>query len=388
MISNTPPPVVIPQPEVETAATPLSERTIHTDEVRNPELQSLQDSFNDRLKQAKSELSKNPEARQAFSEALVKNFGLFQNSESKAESEDNFLALALAQCNLANSEGIAKLQQVFNSQDEFIAIYNNPTLGMESSEASSPQKMEVNLKALEGELGAISRQDNATTSGSYSMGVERQSFVEMHVEECFQEDIRQQVKDALMLIKNQMTSGADIGPIPESTTALKFGTADDLASFSASFKYPNTNIFSQARSEFQSKSGELEQHFAKKDDLTAVLQSKGISEDIMESVTQELSRPVSEMKTEAMVLAGIITHFSEADLKSYLKAAQILSLKTEAQRETPELSDNTAIARALDDSDAMVREHYKTGSQNAVSSAVSALVKSLTPLPQDMTTIV
>ena len=375
MISQNFPPVVTSQPE---AATPLSENNTHTDGVKNPELQSLQESFNDRLTQAKSELSKNPEAREAFSEALVKSFGLFQNSENKNENEDNFLALALAQCNLVNEESIAKLQQVFQTQTEII----------QKSKEADTQTLEAHLKALEGELGATSRKDNTTKSGPYSMGVERQSFVEMHAEECFQEDVRQQAKDALMLIKNQMTSGADIGSLPESTTALKLETADNLASFSANFKYPNASIFSQARSELQGKSGELESHFANKDDLTTVLRSKDISEDMLESVKQELSLPVSEMKTEAMVLAAIITDFKEADLKSYLKSAQILSLKTQAQGENANLSDSTAIAQALDRSDAMVREHYKTGPKNAASSAASALVKNLTPLPQDLAAIV
>ncbi|USE34933.1 hypothetical protein [Endozoicomonas sp. SCSIO W0465] len=354
----------------------------HTEKVtENPELQKLQDSFSTRLEQAKSELSQNPEAREALSDALVNNFCLFQdneNNDSNIENKNNFLALALAQCNLANREDIDKLQQVIKIQDDIIQ--------RRETEEAELQSNEMDLKALEGELGATSRQDNANKSGSYSMVTERQGFVEKQVESWFQEDTRQPVKDALMLLKNQITSGADIGSLPKSITTLKFGKAEDLANFSANFRYPNPDIFSQARHELLSKSSELEQHFANAKDLVSVLQGK-VSEDKLGQVIQALSRPVSEMGTEALVLAAILTPFTESDLKSYLKAAQILLLKTEAQKENPELADNTAIAIGLERSDAMVREHYKADPKHAASSAANALVKSQNPLPGNLTAI-
>ncbi|MGI2027493.1 hypothetical protein [Endozoicomonas acroporae] len=91
------------------------------------------------------------------------------------------------------------------------------------------------------------------------------------------------------------------------------------------------------------------------------------------------------MTTKAMVLASIITHHTEKNLKSYLKAAQILSLKTQAQADNPALSDSTALAMGLERSDAMVREHYQDGAKSAASSAADALINSLTPLPEDVT---
>ncbi|WP_257296925.1 hypothetical protein [Endozoicomonas sp. YOMI1] len=348
----------------------------------NPELKELQDVFSDRLEQAKSGLSQNPEAKQVIID-LANSFGLFQDADNRSSMEeknnDNFVALALAQCNLANKQGFDKLQQVLSTQNDiFMSIHVD-------DDAASARSKEPHLEALERDLGVISREDNNTKpkSGSYSMGVERQGFVEKQIEEWFQEEKRQPVKDALMLLKNQMTSGADIGPIEKSVTELQFGTAVDLAKFSANFKYPNPEIFSQAREELLNKSSELEQHFANKKDLPSVLQGK-VSNDIMERVINALSRPVSEMSTETLVLAAIITPYTEKDLKSYLKAAQILSLKTAAQKDNPELSNNTALAMGLERSDAMVREHFKGGAQYAASSAANELLKSLTPLPEDM----
>lgn len=358
-------------------------KDVHTGESPvNPVLKELQTTFLYRLNVAKHDLSKNPEAQQALTEALVNRFGIFQDSESDTENKHNFLAIALAQCNLADQEGIEILQQAVNLQNEISGL-------VKSGDTEDVQGKEHRLAELEKDLGAISRKDNNVRSGSFSMGVERQGFVEQHVEEWFPEDLRQPVKDALILLKNQMTSGADISPLPELVTGLKSGEAKDLDSFSAHFKYPNELVFKQAREEFLVKSSELDQHFVNKDDLPTVLAGKiQIPEDKMEQVTQALSRPVSEMSTEALVLAAIITHFSERDLKSYLKAAQILSLKTQAQKNDPELADNTAVAMGLERSDAMVREHFKGGAQFAAQSAADALLQSLTPLPEDMAAMV
>ncbi|MBO9496710.1 hypothetical protein J7438_21865 [Thalassotalea sp. G20_0] len=340
-----------------------------------PELKQLQDSFADRLSLAKSELSKSPEAQQALTEALVDRFGIFRDSESDRENKENFLSIALAQCNLADQGGIEILQQVVSLQNQISAFIKK------GGDSEGIQNEEHLLENLEKDLGSISRKDNNERSGSFTMGIERQGFVEQHVEEWFPEDLRQSVKDALILLKNQMTSGADIGPLPNFITELKFGTAEELAYFAIYCKSPNHFLFTKAGGEFLLKSGKLERHFVKNDQLSTVLAGK-IPEDKMEKVIQALSRPVSEMSTEALVLAAIITPSSQENLKSYLKAAQVLSLKTQAQKDDPDLSDNTAVALALERSDAMVRGHYKSGA--AAQSAADTLLKSLTPLPEDI----
>ncbi|WP_422450345.1 MULTISPECIES: hypothetical protein [unclassified Endozoicomonas] len=343
-----------------------------------PELKQLQDSFADRLSAAKSELSKNPEAQQALTEALVDRFGIFRDSESDRENKENFLSIALAQCNLADQGSIEILQQVVSLQNQISAFVKK------GGDPECIQNEEHLLENLLKDLGANSRKDNNECSGSFSMGVERQGFVEQHVEEWFPEDLRQSVKDALILLKNQMTSGTDIGPLPKFITDRKFGKAQDLAYFAIYLKSPNHFVFTKPGGEFLLNSGKLERHFVKNDQLPTVLAGK-IPEDKMEKVIQALSRRVSEMSTEALVLAAIITDSSQENLKSYLKAAQILSLKTQAQKDDPNLSDDTAVAFGLERSDAMVRGHYKSGA--AARSAADTLLKSLTPLPEDMATM-
>ncbi|WBA80271.1 hypothetical protein [Endozoicomonas sp. GU-1] len=349
----------------------------------NPELQTLQDVFSDRLKQAESLLSNDLYVRDAIFD-LFRGFAPSHNANDSdrciERDNDNFAALALAQCNLASSEGISILQQVNYIQDDIIKKF----IWLEDPSGATSE--EPTLEALERDLGAISRADNQikSESGAYCMGIERQGFVEQQIEAWFQEDKQQRVKDTLMLLKNQITSGGDIGRIEAQIMKLKLETAGDLATFSANFKYPNRGIFNQAREELLNKSSDLEQHFTNKENLTRALQGT-VPEDQMEQLIQALSHPVSEMTTKAMVLASIITHHSEKHLKSYLKAAQILSLKTQAQADNPALSDSTALAMGLERSDAMVREHYQGGAKSAASSAADALINSLTPLPEDLT---
>ncbi|MBO9497350.1 hypothetical protein J7438_25175 [Thalassotalea sp. G20_0] len=365
----------------ETSPVSTTENTQTEKAAVNPELQTLQDVFSDRLKKAESLLNDNFKARDAIFE-LVTGFTPFHrdgdNDCSTEQNNNYFMALALAQCNLASIEGVSKIQQASTIQDRIIEII------LTQKDPSDAKSEEPNLEALEKDLGVISREDNNIRSGSYIMGVERQGFVEKQINEWFQEDKRQAVKDALILLKNQITSGADTGPLEADIMSLKLQTAGDLATFSANFKYPNPEIFSQARNELLNKSSDLEQYFTNKENLTLALQGK-VPEDQMEQLIQALSHPVSEMNTKAMVLASIITHHTEKNLKSYLKAAQILSLKTQAQADNPALSDRTALAMALERSDAMVREHYQGGEKYAAISAADALINSLTPLPEDLT---
>ncbi|MBO9481205.1 hypothetical protein [Salinisphaera sp. G21_0] len=364
----------------------------------NPELQTLQDVFSDRLKKAESLLSDDLYVRDAIFD-LFRPFAPSHNANDSdrciERDNDNFAALALAQCNLASIQGILILQQVSDIQNDIIkkiisledpsvATSEEPTLERDLGAIS---REEHTLEALERDLGAISRADNQIKSepGSYCMGIERQGFAEKQIEAWFQEDKQQRVKDALILLKNQITSGGDIGRIEAQIMKLKLETAGDLATFSANFKYPNPEIFIQAKNELLNKSSDLEQHFTNKENLTLALQGN-VPEDQMEQLIQALSHPVSEMSTKAMVLASIITHHSEKHLKSYLKAAQVLSLKTQAQADNPALSDRTALAMGLERSDAMVREHYQGSEKWAARSAADALINSLTPMPEDLTT--
>ena len=109
----------------------------------------------------------------------------------------------------------------------------------------------------------------------------------------------------------------------------------------------------------------------------------------MEQVIQALSRPVSEMSKEALVLALISRTYGEKDLRSFLEAALVLLLKTEAQEQTPGLADDTAIAMALKHSDDMIMEcHYRGDDIYAAKIAAELLLKSLTPLPEDTTAFV
>ncbi|WP_257267111.1 hypothetical protein [Endozoicomonas sp. ONNA2] len=343
----------------------------------------LHTHFEDRLKRAKAELTQHPETSQAL-RPFVDSFCLFQGDENNIENINNFLTLVLAQCNLVDAhysiskEGYKYLAEVLKIQDNLI------------NKRDIHGSSEMRLQALEGDFRAISLDDcRPTAAHGIRMIDVRGIFVKQLVNQWFSKETRQPVQDVLDLLSYQMTKGAILGPLPESIKALKFEKAEDLANFSANFRYPVPDLFHQYRTNYLSKCNELEQHFTNTKVLAHELKTKRVPEDKINQCIQALSRPVSQMSKEALVLAKVSRTFLEKDLGSYLQSALILLLKTEEQELTPGLPDDTAIARALERATEMINGCFS--GPNSVFPAIAAakeLIKSLTPLPEDRTTFV
>lgn len=122
----------------------------------NPELQTLQDVFSDRLKQAESLLSNDLYVRDAIFD-LFRGFAPSHNANDSdrciERDNDNFAALALAQCNLASSEGISILQQVNYIQDDIIKkfIWLEDPSGA-TSEEPTLEALERDLEPFQGQI--------------------------------------------------------------------------------------------------------------------------------------------------------------------------------------------------------------------------------------------
>ena len=336
----------------------------------------IQISFRDRIEKAKTELIQNPETSEIL-RALVDKFYLFQDADNNVDNKkNNFLSLALGLSNLANGEGIKKLLEILQIQDNII----------NKREVSGSN--ESRLAELELDLSSLSIQDSFSTFDTpFECGMRhfRISWIRELVQQWFPEESWRPINDALILLNYQMTEGTDIGPLPENIKALNFGNAKNLADFSANLRYPNSDLFKQARSEFLSKCSEYEQHFVNRKDLSSDLQGK-LQGDKIERLLQALSKPVSKMSEEALVLAIMLIQETETNLDSYLKAALILMLKSDAQKHPPGLSDDTAISMALVCCDRKFMSYFER--DTAFEEAADTLLKNLTPLPEDLTTLV
>ncbi|WP_257267110.1 hypothetical protein [Endozoicomonas sp. ONNA2] len=376
----------------------------------------VQRAFADRVEKAKDELMKHPRTSEVLS-ILVDKFCLFQDAadtvDEKIDKKNNFLSLALTLSNLANEEGIRQLKEVLEIQADIVnkrELFESNESGSVSIKDGAPSDVsdikeeaskspnsylqgilanESCLAKTAQDLSELSMKDNTYMADHrpyVALRHVRISWTNELVKQWFAPESQQTISNALVLLNYQITEGTDIGPLSDNIKMLRFGNAKDLADFSANLRYPNSDIFKQARIEFLSKCSEFEHYFVYSEDLSSELKDE-IDDDKIERVKHALSQPVSKMSSDALTVAVMLIPETEKDLQFYLKAALILSLKTEAFQNTPVLSDASAFATALGRCDRKFMKYF-VRKEEAFKVAVDTLVKGMTPLPKDFTTFV
>ncbi|MFK0573289.1 hypothetical protein [Endozoicomonas sp.] len=382
--------------------------------IKDPNLMKLQQTWNSRIDTARQLISAKPNESKFVAQTLAYHFNILtesKNSEEMTDDQKKFLSLALSQCNLAGVADLEKLKEVFSFHNKI------------SDESRSPRQRsdtEHDLKEALDNLAQTSRGDSQIKQGTHSMAVERQGFVESDIETNFPDkETQQQIKNTLVLLKFQITSGFDIGPLPDNVVTLKFDSPESIKKFAIYCQYPNENIFTEERSKYESKIDDLNNKLTDEDTTTLINTLKEIvtitsehsstppkkvfSEADLHQIKESLQKKIPDMSRETLLLASFATSLSK-EMKGYLKACHILVLKTPEKEEATDASNTdpsasvkneevkteeakpqeltTAqdlLAKALLDSDAIKREFIaREGFPAAAKHAARALIQSLT----------
>ncbi|MFK0573537.1 hypothetical protein [Endozoicomonas sp.] len=369
-------------------------------------LEVLQKKWNDRINEANDVISKRPDKSKPVAQNLVNKFGILTESAKSEEMTDEltkFLSLVLAYCNLANESNLSQLHEVCNDYTKHPYDHMNELL----------ETLDGKLTELQG----ASKADSQTISGHYSMAVERQKFVESDIKAKFEdEDTQRQIKNALVLINNQITLGFDIGPIPDDIVILEFDSSESIKKFAIQHKYPSEhrktdrdiyendyinqdyNVLPEAsKKELIKKLKEMEKEIS---EASSAPPGRIFSDADLKLIEESLGKPICVMSGETLCLASFET--SDDRLKGYLESCYILKLKTPEKKEVtgagntdPDLQvfakndevkrqevikHQNLLAKAVLESVAIKREYADhEGLPAAPKYAARALIRSITP---------